>query len=135
MKWRRNKLEKVEKINVYTSLTLSLLLRALFFKKLTISFQPLEEPMSPPKFHTKSPKVKPKKSEDSISNSLAELPFDTTKSAKIRKAARMDKALVQLEKLTFPLQVLFWHVMLQKQNLNLLYIFYQLVMLVHSLML
>ena len=79
--------------------------------------------MSPPKFHTKSPKVKPKKSEDSISNSLAELPFDTTKSAKIRKAARMDKALVQLEKLTFPLQVLFWHVMLQKQNLNLLYIF------------
>ena len=47
----------------------------------------------------------------------------------------MDKALVQLEKLTFPLQVLFWHLMLQKQNLNLLYIFYQLVMLVHSLIL
>lgn len=68
-------------------------------------FQPLEERISPPKFHTKSPKHKPKKPESSVSNSLSESPFDSAKVAKAKKSSKMDKALVQLEKLTFPLQV------------------------------
>ncbi len=86
--------------------TLSVLLKNVKFRLTTALLQPFEEPLSPPKFRTKSPKTPKSKSkghEKSIADSLSELPFAKKESTKGKKPP--ERAFVQLEKMAFPKQV------------------------------